>query len=224
MKYISILILIVFFSSCSVGKPLIEENTLTTQTNNMQIEDINENKEEPTISESLLVIEEKGELECLLFDDFTDISKNNWLMVNDGVMWGKSIGTYAIKDNAFTLSGVINTNGGWFSSVRAALSTWTLTEYNSIILNAKADSRWYQITFRDNNRRWISHRAILPFQTDDKFEEITIQISDLEPVYFWTPVNAAAFKKESAREIGFILNDGKDGKFQLEIDSIKFCK
>lgn len=223
MKHISILILIIFISSCWAEKTPIQENIIFTPTNNMQKEDINQDEERLTISEPLPVIQEE-EPKCLVFDDFTDTTKNNWLMVNDGVMWGKSIGSYSVENDVFKLFGTINTNGGWFSSVRAWLPNWILSEYNTIVLSAKADSRSYQITFRDNNRRWISHRGILPFQNIWEFEEIEINIAELEAVYFWRRVNADDFKKDFAREIGFILNDGKDGVFKLAIDSIAFCK
>ena len=188
----------------------------------MQIQD--ENKQEEITKINQPAINDKKEQECLIFDDFTNLWANNWLMVNDGVMWGKSIWDYQIENGTFTLSGFINTNGWWFSSVRAWLKPWILSEYNNIKITAKPDNRGYQITFRDNNRRWISHRAILPFQNTWDFEEITININDLEPVFFWRRVEADDFKKDLAREIGFILNDGKDGDFQLEVDSIKFCK
>lgn len=171
----------------------------------------NENKEETT-------------QECLVFDDFTDTDKNNWIIINDGVMWWKSIWKYDIQENIFNLSGTINTNGGGFTSVRAWLPAWILSEYNSIKLIAKPDNRSYQITFRDNNRRWVSHRVILPFSRTWDFEEIDIQIDDLEPVFFWRRIDAAAFKKENAREMWFIISDGIDWGFSLKVDSISFCK
>jgi len=161
---------------------------------------------------------------CLIFDDFLDTSINKWVMVNDWVMWWKSIWAYDVEKWAFTLSGIINTNGGGFSSVRTGLSEWVLSDYDFIKITAKSDSRKYQVTFRDNNRRWVSHRAIIPFQSSNQFEEITIPIIELEPVFFWRSVKAAPFDKENAREIGFIISDWIDWKFSLEVRLIEFCK
>ena len=176
--------------------------------------------EDTTISQR----EKEIKQECLVFDDFTDTDKNNWVIVNDGVMWWKSIWNYDIQENIFNLSGIINTNGGGFSSVRTWLPAWILSEYNSIKLIAKSDNRSYQITFRDNNSRWVSHRAILPFSETWDFEKINIQINDLEPVFFGRKVDAKPFNKEKSREIGFIISDWIDGHFQLDIDTIEFCK
>ena len=225
MKKIYIIWILLLLMSCNTQESSVG---LTSETQIPQDTVISETEEDiiETIKTETMKNENKEETiqECLVFDDFTNTDKNNWIIVNDGVMWWKSIWNYDIQENIFNLSGTINTNGGGFSSVRAWLAAWILSEYNSIKLTVKPDGRNYQITFRDNNRRWISHRAILPFSRTWDFEEIDIQINDLEPVFFGRRVDAAAFKKENAREIWFIISDGIDWGFSLKVDSISFCK
>jgi hypothetical protein len=150
--------------------------------------------------------------------------QNRWGIVNDGVMWGRSLWNGDIQNNVLVFSGTIVTRWGGFSSLRWFLESWILTEYSSVQLRAKSDGREYRVTFRDNNRRGISHRAIIDFKNPWEFEEIIINFEDLEPAYFGRIVNAAAINKETAREIGVILSDWVDGAFQLEIDEVKFCK
>lgn len=162
--------------------------------------------------------------ECILFDDFTNSPDFRWGIVNDGVMWGKSKWNLAIEDEKLIFSWTIVTRWGGFSSLRGWLKKWILSEYNSVKLRAKSDGREYRITFRDNNRRGISHRAVILFQTPWEFEEITINFDDLQPAYFGRIVNATSFNKQSAREIGVMLSDWVDGAFSLEIDEVRFCK
>jgi len=164
------------------------------------------------------------EKNCIVFDDFTGSQKNNWVIVNDGVMWGLSKWTYTVNNSILTLAGNINTNGGWFSSIHTALSESLLETTTHIHISVKPDTRDYKITFRDNNRRGISHQADLVFKNTGWFENIVIPLSDLKPTYFGRSSNAADFQKNQARELGFIISDGIDGPFQLEIESIKFCK
>ncbi len=217
MKYLFITILL-FLTSCWFID--LDADINTTQTNTMEIE---KNKNISDINDSI-DIDREEKVECFMFDDFSDTQKNNWLIVNDWVMWGKSIWDYEIQSGTFNFSGFINTNGGGFSSVRAWLPSWILTEYNTIKIKAKPDNRNYQITFRDSNRRWVSHRSILSFKNTWEMQEVIVDMKSLEPVFFWRRVDAADFQKENAREIGFILNDWIDGNFSLIIDSISFCK
>ncbi len=161
--------------------------------------------------------------DCLVFDNFSESSDYKWGIVNDGVMWGKSQWTSSIADEKLIFSWTIVTRWGGFSSLRAWLELWIITDYNSVKLRAKSDWREYRITLRDNQWGNISHRLIIPFVTPGEFEEISINFTDLEPAYFGRIVKADPFEKESARGIWVILSDWVDWEFSLEIDEVKFC-
>jgi hypothetical protein len=157
---------------------------------------------------------------CITFDDFNELQKNNWVIVNDGVMWWLSKGKYQIQDSILTFSWNINTNGGGFSSIRSRVELWLLEQANYMRITAKPDSRKYTITFRDNNTRWISYQYNLDFKNIWWFEQVTVPLDELTSTYFGRNIRANSFQKQSTREIGFILSDGFDGPFQLEIDDI----
>lgn len=166
----------------------------------------------------------KSDDTCFLFDDFSASPEFRWRIVNDGVMWGKSLWAWDVQNDTLVFSGTIVTRWGGFSSLRWGLDVGVLSEYNSVQLRAKSDWREYRVTFRDNQSGNISHRAIIPFQTPGEFEEITINFTNLEPTYFGRIVQANPFEKESAREIGVILSDWVDWEFNLEIDEVRFCR
>ena len=66
-----------------------------------------------------------------------------WVTVNDGVMGGRSTGGPSFADGLMTFSGVTNTNGGGFSSIRSAPVELDLSIYAGLRLNVIGDGRRY---------------------------------------------------------------------------------
>jgi len=160
---------------------------------------------------------------CFVFDDFKN-NDNKWRMVNDGVMGGLSKGSYTINNDVLTVRGNINTNGGGFSSIRSEIPNELLSEYSKVFLKVKSDERNYKITLRDKNNRGVSHQANIPIPNTNSWHELEIEFATLIPTYFGRKVNAEDFRKKEGREIGFILSDGIDGPFEIQVEFIKFCK
>jgi pimeloyl-ACP methyl ester carboxylesterase len=161
---------------------------------------------------------------CRLFDDFSQNGNKNRRIINDWVMWWLSQGKYIIEDEKLKLFGNINTNWWGFSSIRTDVDEWLLDDINYIKVIVQGDEREYNITFRDNNIRWIIHQTNIDFKKKWIFEEINIPLSELTATFFWNWVNASEFKKNRVREIGFIISDWVDGPFEIEVESIEFCK
>ena len=60
-------------------------------------------------------------LQCQRIEDFGDDSFDRWVVVNDGVMGGRSIGQLAEAGGGVVrFDGTINTNGGGFSLIRTS--------------------------------------------------------------------------------------------------------
>ena len=62
----------------------------------------------------------------LLFDFANNAPKQNWIVVNDNVMGGRSEGGFSFKKKCLLFSGNTNTNGGGFSSIRTKPSDFGL--------------------------------------------------------------------------------------------------
>ena len=150
-----------------------------------------------------------------------------WQAVNDGVMGGRSSGGPSFDGGVMTFSGVINTNGGGFSSVRAGLQDGILAGQSGIKMRVKTDGRAYKLTLRSDaffRGRNVAFQAPVPQTARGEWAEVTIPFLDLRPSIFGRPLRGPKFEPSEARSIGLILSDGQDGPFAFEVDWLKSCR
>jgi len=149
-----------------------------------------------------------------------------WRAVNDGVMGGKSSGGPTISDSFMVFEGIINTNGGGFSSVRRPMELGLLSNSHGFRLKLRSDGRQYKMTFRSDafyRGRNISFQAPIPTTPAGEWAEVTLPFSGLKASLFGRPIYGAQFNKDQIREIGFILADGQDGPFRIDIRRVEAC-
>jgi len=186
-----------------------------------------ENTAEPQIPVSEAEPEE-SQSTCVTLADFSsDDANSQWLVVNDNVMGGRSLGDRSFNNGTMTFTGSINTNGGGFSSLRLPLPPQSLAVVEWVTVRARSDGRTYLLTFSDGlegRSRRISFRAPMEFTTPGDWETVTIQLADLYAASFGQPVAAEPFRADLATRLGIMLSDGVDGEFELEIDSIEACR
>ncbi len=166
--------------------------------------------------------------QCKRLTDFETPEENSdWVVVNDNVMGGRSLGGSEFDSSVMTFSGYINTNGGGFSSVRKAIAPDALEPYNKIVLRLKPDGRAYRIIMEDNLETRTSqmvHRKDIEFGPTGEWQTVSIGFDQLQPTVFGDPVEATPFQKDMASRLGLMLNDVDDGPFTLEVDWIDACK
>ena len=165
--------------------------------------------------------------ECNMNVNFeTAQETGQWRAVNDGVMGGKSSGGPRFENGNMIFEGVINTNGGGFSSLRSPVDKGQLKNANAMTLRVKSDGRAYKLTFRTDmtyRRRLISFQAPIPLTPKGEWAEVSVPFSDLRGSLFGRPLQGAKFDRSQVQEMGIILADGLDGPFRLEVDWIKSC-
>ena len=147
-----------------------------------------------------------------------------WRAVNDGVMGGLSSGGPYFEDNNMVFEGVINTNGGGFSSVRLSIDSSQLATSSGLALRLKSDGRAYKLTLKTNMRyrsRHVSFQAEIPRTPGGTWSNIIVPFTDLRASIFGRPIIGAEFDKTQVREIGIILADGQNGAFRLDVGSIQ---
>ena len=157
---------------------------------------------------------------CVRLTDFEDPT---WIIVNDGVMGGRSQAQGVIEDGVLTWTGTIVTIGGGFSSIRGPVDG-EFTGATSLTLRIRNDGRRYELLVDDalDERGRVTHYN--PIETiGGAWQEISVPLTDMEARVFGNPVMVDPFAPELATQVGVILADGTDGEFQFEIDWIDAC-
>lgn len=164
---------------------------------------------------------------CITIANFESEQANaEWLVVNDNVMGGRSLGDRSFSDQAMAFTGTINTDGGGFSSLRLPLAPGVLAGFDRVLFRGRSDGRSYRLTLADGLERSnprVSFRAPLEFTTVGEWETVTVPLDALVAEVFGQPVAAEPFVPELATRIGIMQSDGTDGDFRLEVDHIEAC-
>jgi len=147
-----------------------------------------------------------------------------WSVVNDGVMGGLSQSGVEITSAAHALfAGKLSLeNNGGFASIRRKPHDYGLNGYDGILLRVKGDGRTYQFRVRTNDRfDGVSYRA--EFKTKpEEWMTAKIPFKSLKPTFRGRPVpSAPELRPDRIRQIGFLLGDKREGRFQIEIDWIQ---
>lgn len=165
---------------------------------------------------------------CRRLTDFAvDDDNTSWVIVNDGVMGGRSAGAVDFVDDQMVFSGSVVTAGGGFTSVRYPL-LGELDGTEQVSLRLRGDRRGYAITFENDVRisgRPVSYGARLEGEFDPGgWQVVTVPYDALAPTVFGRSVEAPAFDPGTGTEIGIIISDGLDGPFAVEVDWIDVCE
>ncbi|MEM9701962.1 MAG: CIA30 family protein [Planctomycetota bacterium] len=148
-----------------------------------------------------------------------------WITVNDNVMGGRSRGGPAFSEDKLIFSGATNTNGGGFSSIRTKPQSWPLQGAEGLRLRVRGDGRTYKMdagtTAKLSGFR-VAYRT--DFKTKkDEWIEVDVPFSAFEPSLMGRSVAGRVPKlaADDIRTLGFMIYDGKDGPFELQVDSIR---
>jgi NADH dehydrogenase [ubiquinone] 1 alpha subcomplex assembly factor 1 len=157
----------------------------------------------------------------VIFDFNSNATISNWQVVNDGVMGGKSKGSFKINETGFgEFSGVVSLeNNGGFSSLRYGFEALKTEGLTTIILRVKGDGNTYQFRIKDaaNNR----HSYMYEFSTkDNEWQDIRIPLKSMFPVFRGRKLEMDNFSAHKIEQIVFLIGNKIAQKFKLEIDTI----
>ncbi len=153
----------------------------------------------------------------------SDRELQNWVIVNDTVMGGRSRAGIDIQNGYLLFGGELSLqNNGGFASTRRVYDQVEWQNNKTIELTVMGDGRSYQFRLR-NNAMWDSVAYVANFET--KVGELTVhqfEIDDFEPLFRGRFVsNAPPLKFEDVKQVGFMLADKKEGKFLMKVKSIQ---
>lgn len=153
-----------------------------------------------------------------------------WIVVNDDVMGGRSQGRVDADGGHLVFSGTLETRGGGFASVRSRSLARSLAPYTGIALRIKGDGRTYACDLRESARvRGFGVTWKATFHTRaGEWMEVALPFASFEPTWrgsSWRnrgmPLDAAFHA--AARSVGFTIADKRDGAFRLEVAAIGAC-
>lgn len=148
-----------------------------------------------------------------------------WFVQNDTVMGGRSEGGFRIVDDRLVFSGITNTNGGGFSSIRSRRFAKDLSAYSGIKVNVKADGRKYTWSIQ-TDATWRGRRVSYwaDFNTTantGEIEEITIPFTKFYPQFRGFKLDGPELNKNQITEFALYQYDKTDGPFELELFSVE---
>ena len=149
--------------------------------------------------------------------------RSGWVVVNDGVMGGVSQSRAELSNRGtlwFTGTVSLENNGG-FASIRHTSEAFGIGPGDGISVNVKGDGRKYQLRVRTSNRfDGIAYKA--DFQTvNGAWQELQIPWADFTATYRGRSIpGAPALNGEKIAQVGFLIADGVQGDFELEIAAI----
>ena len=157
----------------------------------------------------------------VIFDFNKTSNVSNWNIVNDGVMGGRSNGSFKLNsDGHGVFAGNISLeNNGGFSSVRYGFQEINVTAYTKIRLKVKGDGKQYQFRIKNDSGNYYSY--ISYFTTTEDWQVIDIPLESMYPSFRGRRLNQANFDHASIEEVVFLFGNKKAEVFNLYIDSIE---
>jgi NADH dehydrogenase [ubiquinone] 1 alpha subcomplex assembly factor 1 len=153
--------------------------------------------------------------------EFDGDMDNDWTVVNDGVMGGRSAGFVTIEAGSLRFTGTIVTQGGGFTSVRARRAI-DLSGMVGLEMRVRGSGRQFEVELDDSlraNGRSVSRRA--PFPSTSEWTVIRVPFDALRSSIFGRSVDAPSIDLARIRGVGIYMVDGQDGAFRLEVDYIR---
>lgn len=157
----------------------------------------------------------------IIYDFNKDSSKNDWRIIDDGVMGGESQGKFSInEDGKGVFSGTVSLeNNGGFSSARHQCDKIKVSKESKIQIRLKGDGKEYQFRIKDKSSAYYSY--ITTFKTSGEWETVEIKLSDLYPSFRGRKLNLPNFESDSFEEIVFLVGNKKKESFKLVLDKIE---
>lgn len=160
----------------------------------------------------------------ILYDFNPESKANDWLVVDDVVMGGRSDGNFYIDEDGYGIfEGEVSLeNNGGFSSVRHNCKTFNVSDYSKIRMHIRGDGNTYQLRIKSNRNDYYSYAAY--FQSDNNWGTVDIPFKAMAPVFRGRDLDLPNFKGETIEEIGLLIGNKKAQTFKLKIDKIELIK
>lgn len=160
----------------------------------------------------------------IIFEFNKNTSLQNWKIVDDVVMGGRSQGEINLSPEGYgRFSGTVSLeNNGGFSSVRFLPVGLEVDPQNKINIRLKGDCKRYQ--FRVKHDQQSSHSYVTYFETTGEWQEMTILLNDLYATFRGGRLDQPNYNHDTIQELGFLIGNKKEQDFELMIDKIELIE
>ena len=157
----------------------------------------------------------------LIFDSDKNADIQNWRIVDDVVMGGRSSGSFHLSPEGHGLfeGRVSLENNGGFSSVRYGFEKMEVGANSKIVVKLKGDEKPYQLRVKEDSS--TRHSYVASFATSGEWQEIAIPLADMYPAFRGRKLDLPNFPHHQIEEIVFLIGNGKDEDFRLPVDRIE---
>ena len=148
-------------------------------------------------------------------------STQDWRIVNDGVMGGRSTAQLTKASDHLLWTGRISLeNNGGFSSVRSPQGSYDLSANKGITFRFRGDGRKYALNLK-TTRGFSPISYQYYFQTEPgEWMDVRVPFEEMAGTYFAEPANIAPLDPSRITEIGFLLYDKKAGPFEASMAEV----
>ena len=155
--------------------------------------------------------------------DFTPTTENlGWYVLNDNVMGGRSEGDFELERKQLRFSGLTNTNGGGFSSIRTRPLQLDLSPFAGIRLRVLGDGRPY--TWRLTSRAMWRGQRLGYWATFDtsagEWTTVDIPFSRFVPRFRGVELDGPPLDVAHVTGMGLMIYDKQDGPFKIRLDHV----
>jgi NADH dehydrogenase [ubiquinone] 1 alpha subcomplex assembly factor 1 len=147
----------------------------------------------------------------------------NWIIVNDTVMGGRSSASLNVKKNMLIFAGNLSLqNNGGFASIRRIYEPLSWNRGEILEIKVLGDGRSYQFRLRTNrNEDGVAYVANFT-TTQNQIQTLQFNIKDFTPQFRGRLVRGApTLRFSDIAQIGFMLADKNSGQFVLQISHIR---
>ena len=167
---------------------------------------------------------EAVEKNTVVFDFASPEAHQGWQTINDTVMGGVSRSSAGRGDGgAFVFAGTLSLeNQGGFASVRSPEVDIGFTGSNGVAVRIRGDGKTYKLSARtDRAFDGIMYQASFTTSTG-KWTEVRIPFGDFAATYHGRVLtDRPPLAAEAVSSFGFLISDGQEGPFRLEVEWIK---
>lgn len=155
----------------------------------------------------------------------TKSAKQNWLVVNDGVMGGLSSSEYYLKENSMVFKGSISLrNNGGFSSLRGPENNKDLSKFNNIEIKYRSKGQDFGIRLLEYDAYYLPYFKHVFACTLWEWQTVKISLKDFNQ-YKLSNITGKTMTNDNLSKIdriGIIVSNKIEGPFEIEIDYIEF--